>query len=71
MQQYTAQAVAEGAGRNGHVKSVGDAEAPLDLKLSTPKSLGGSGDGQNPEQLFALGYACASSLSPHELLGVD
>ena len=56
--QYTALAVAEGAGRNGHVKSGGDAEASLALKLSTPKSLGGKGDGQNPEQLFAMGYAC-------------
>ena len=23
-----------------------------------PKSLGGKGDGQNPEMLFAMGYAC-------------
>lgn len=31
--------------------------APLDLKLSTPKALGGNGDGVNPEQLFASGYS--------------
>lgn len=55
--KYTAEALAEGAGRNGSVKSLGDAQAPLALKLSTPKSLGGAGDGQNPEQLFAMGYA--------------
>ncbi|KAL5528366.1 hypothetical protein ACEPAF_7502 [Sanghuangporus sanghuang] len=55
--KYTAEALAEGAGRNGSVKSLGDAEAPLALKLSTPKTLGGPGDGQNPEQLFAMGYA--------------
>lgn len=54
------QAVATGAGRNGTVESVGDAEKPLSLKLSSPKTLGGPGDGQNPEQLFAMGYACAS-----------
>jgi len=30
----------------------------LDLKLSTPKELGGGGgDGTNPEQLFAAGYS--------------
>jgi len=28
-----------------------------------PKSLGGQGDGQNPEQLFAMGYACMSSFT--------
>ena len=56
--QYTATATAEGAGRNGHVKSHGP--AALDLKLATPKELGGNGDGQNPEQLFAMGYACMS-----------
>ncbi|KAH8119320.1 OsmC-domain-containing protein [Phellopilus nigrolimitatus] len=55
--KYTAEARAEGQGRNGSVKSLGDAQAPLALKLSTPKTLGGKGDGQNPEQLFAMGYA--------------
>jgi Ohr subfamily peroxiredoxin len=30
----------------------------LDLKLTTPKELGGGGgDGTNPEQLFAAGYS--------------
>ena len=35
-------------------------ESKLDLKLTTPKELGGAGgDGTNPEQLFAAGYgAC-------------
>ena len=47
--------MAEGAGRNGTVKSFGD--APLDLKLAMPKVAGGKGDGQNPEQLFAMGYS--------------
>ena len=33
-------------------------EGNLDLKLTTPKSLGGTGgDGTNPEQLFAAGYS--------------
>lgn len=29
----------------------------LDLALAAPKELGGSGDGTNPEQLFAAGYS--------------
>ena len=37
------------------MKSFGD--APLDLKMSMPRTTGGKGDGQNPEQLFAMGYA--------------
>jgi Ohr subfamily peroxiredoxin len=33
-------------------------DAKLDLKLTTPKELGGpGGDGTNPEQLFAAGYS--------------
>ncbi|KAM5534570.1 hypothetical protein V8D89_011774 [Ganoderma adspersum] len=53
--KYTAHATARGQGRNGQVKSHDD--AGLDLRLAMPKSLGGKGDGQNPEQLFAMGYA--------------
>jgi len=52
---YVSNATAIGEGRNGTVKSDGD--VPLSLKLATPKSVGGKGDGQNPEQLFAMGYA--------------
>ena len=58
--QFFSKATAEGAGRNGKVKSFGD--APLELKLSMPKSAGGKGDGQNPEQLFAMGYSCTPCL---------
>ncbi|KAJ3726895.1 OsmC-like protein [Lentinula raphanica] len=50
--KYTAQATAQGAGRNGEVSSNG-----LDLKLALPKEMGGTGQGQNPEQLFAMGYS--------------
>lgn len=35
------------------------ADKSYEVKISTPKEMGGSGEGQNPEQLFALGYgAC-------------
>jgi len=29
----------------------------LDVHLRSPKEMGGEGDGTNPEQLFAVGYA--------------
>jgi len=51
---YTAQATATG-GREGRATS---SDKALDVKLSTPKQLGGpGGDGTNPEQLFAAGYS--------------
>jgi lipoyl-dependent peroxiredoxin len=51
---YTAHAKATG-GRDGRAVVP---DANLDLKLTTPKALGGAGgDGTNPEQLFAAGYS--------------
>ena len=35
------------------------ADGTYEVKISTPAAMGGPGNGQNPEQLFALGYgAC-------------
>ena len=51
---YTAEALATGEGRDGQARS---ADGRLDLQLAIPKEMGGSGDGTNPEQLFAIGYA--------------
>lgn len=52
---YTAHATATGGGRNeGHSKTD---DGKVDVKLSTPREMGGSGEGTNPEQLFATGYA--------------
>jgi Ohr subfamily peroxiredoxin len=51
---YTAKATATG-GREGVAKSD---DGRLNVNLSTPKGLGGDdGQGTNPEQLFAAGYA--------------
>ncbi|MGU3496545.1 organic hydroperoxide resistance protein [Xanthobacteraceae bacterium A53D] len=52
--KYTTKASATG-GREGQARSV---DGVLDVKLSTPKELGGAGGpGTNPEQLFAAGYS--------------
>jgi lipoyl-dependent peroxiredoxin len=51
---YTAEALSTGDGRNGHVAS---SDGRLDFDLAFPKEMGGSGEGTNPEQLFAAGYA--------------
>jgi Ohr subfamily peroxiredoxin len=41
--------------RDGHATTL---DGSLDVKLTTPKELGGPGGaGNNPEQLFAAGYA--------------
>ena len=51
---YTAEALATGAGRNGHVSTT---SGHVDLDMAIPKEMGGSGNGANPEELFAAGYA--------------
>jgi lipoyl-dependent peroxiredoxin len=52
--KYQAEGTAWG-GREGHAAS---SDGRLDLQLSIPKALGGDGgQGTNPEQLFAVGYA--------------
>lgn len=60
---YEAKAHSTG-GRNGQV--ITD-DGTLSLQLSIPKSLGGpGGEGTNPEQLFAAGYAaCFDSALNH------
>ena len=60
---YTAHATSTG-GREGSSKSD---DGVLDVKLTTPKGLGGNGaTGTNPEQLFAAGYsACFLGAMKH------
>jgi osmotically inducible protein OsmC len=52
--KYTTSATATG-GRDGRSRTE---DGSLDVGLATPKELGGAGgQGNNPEQLFAAGYA--------------
>jgi lipoyl-dependent peroxiredoxin len=51
---YTAEVTSIGDGRNGRVVS---SDHRLDLDLAMPPELGGSGNGTNPEELFAAAYA--------------
>lgn len=52
--KYWTEAHATGGGRNGTsaLKS-----GMLTITMTSPKELGGSGAGHNPEELFAVGYA--------------
>ena len=60
---YTAHATAE-AGRGGRIRSD---DGRLDVALSVPREMGGDGgQGTNPEQVFAGGYAaCFHSAMMH------
>ena len=51
---YTAQATVTGARDKGHGRTT---DGALEVDLRVPPELGGPGEGTNPEQLFAVGYA--------------
>lgn len=51
---YTAHAHVTGGRAEGHGKS---SDGALDVQLRLPPEMGGPGDGTNPEELFAVGYA--------------
>jgi lipoyl-dependent peroxiredoxin len=51
---YTTTSRATGGGRDG---VSGTVDGPFEVKLGLPKEMGGKGEGVNPEQLFATGYA--------------
>ena len=51
--KYSTSATATG-GRDGSSKTD---DGALSVKLGVPKEMGGNGEGNNPEQLFAAGYA--------------
>lgn len=52
--KYWTEAQATGGGRNGTTKLK---SGMLTVTMTSPKELGGSGAGHNPEELFAMGYA--------------
>jgi lipoyl-dependent peroxiredoxin len=51
---YTAHARVTGGRVNGHGTT---SDGALEVELHRPKEMGGEGNGTNPEQLFAVGYA--------------
>lgn len=51
---YTADAHVEGGRVNGHGRT---SDGQLEVDLRFPRELGGTGDGTNPEELFAVGFA--------------
>lgn len=51
---YTAEATVTGGRAEGHGQS---SDGNLDVQLRLPKELGGEGNGTNPEELFAVGFA--------------
>lgn len=59
---YTAEALSTGSGRDGHVRTT---DGRVDFDMATPQSMGGSGEGANPELLFAAGYAACFHSALH------
>ena len=51
---YSTKAQASGGGRDGKSATL---DGALAVTLAVPKEMGGTGAGNNPEQLFAVGYA--------------
>ena len=51
---YQTIAKAQGGGRKGRAELL---DGGLYLSMDVPTEMGGDGNGSNPEQLFALGYA--------------
>ncbi|MBI8989348.1 MULTISPECIES: organic hydroperoxide resistance protein [Corynebacterium] len=51
---YTAEALATGGGRDGHVRTT---DGIVDTDLALPRAMGGAENAPNPELFFAAGYA--------------
>ena len=64
---YTAICTAEG-GRDGHTRSL---DGTLDLATKPPKELGGNGEGTNPEELIAAGWASCFQNALHTLAKIQ
>ena len=63
---YSTRATATG-GRDGRARTD---DGTFEVALASPKELGGNGQGNNPEQLFAAGYA-ACFLSAMKVVGTQ
>ncbi len=59
---YGVEALSTGGGRDGHVSTTDQA---INFEMRPPKELGGSGEGLNPEQLFAAGFAACYHSALH------
>lgn len=59
--KYTAEAVSSG-GRDGTVRS---SDGVINERVGTPQAMGGSGEGTNPEQLFAAAFAACFNGALH------
>jgi lipoyl-dependent peroxiredoxin len=66
--KYWTEATASGAGRNGLARL---ADGKMTVTMASPKELGGSGAGHNPEELFALGYAACFLSSMRFVAGAE
>jgi lipoyl-dependent peroxiredoxin len=51
---YTAEAQVTGGREHGHGRT---SDGGLEVELRVPTEMGGEGDGTNPEELFAVGWA--------------
>jgi lipoyl-dependent peroxiredoxin len=51
---YTAEATVTGGRAEGHGRTT---DGNLDVQIRLPEEMGGQGDGTNPEELFAVGFA--------------
>lgn len=51
---YKTEARSTGNGRNGTVYLT---DRSAEIEMAMPREMGGNGEGMNPEQLFAMGYA--------------
>jgi lipoyl-dependent peroxiredoxin len=65
---YTAEAAATGGRKNGRAWS---SDGAIDVQINPPKEVGGSGEGTNPEQLFAAGYAACFDNALHSVARME
>jgi Ohr subfamily peroxiredoxin len=56
---------------NGREGRVGSDDGKLDIVVSQPKEVGGSGTGTNPEQLFAATYSACFHASLAIVAGIE